>query len=338
MKNKVQQNINYEIMRISLTVLGFVFLLTACDKNDESITPPTNHEEKVIVKVDSTYNINLVENITYAEALKHDDWNSSTTTVIPLKLDAYIPENSLLKRPAFVLIHGGGLDFGSRTDPNMVAMANYFASRGWVVFSLDYRLKNDKGTVPASWKLSTSNDDVLKVYPANRDVKAAVRWLYAHSENYNIDTDFITVGGGSAGAFLSVSLGVSDAADYTNEISITDDPTLSTTNIVQPVKVQTIIDFWGGDAHIQYLELISGIQRFDSNDAPILIAHGTNDNVVDFSAAETLESKYQATGVNYEFYPLQGFGHSAWGATVNGKSLSDLAFEFITLEQEITVE
>jgi acetyl esterase/lipase len=220
----------------------------------------------------------------------------------------------------------------------MVAMANYFASRGWVVFSLDYRLKNDKGTVPASWKLSTSNDDVLKVYPANRDVKAAIRWLYAHSENYNIDTDFITVGGGSAGAFLSVSLGVSDAADYTSEISITDDPTLSTTNIIQPVKVQTIIDFWGGDAHIQYLELISGIQRFDSNDAPILIAHGTNDNVVDFSAAETLERQYQATGVNYEFYPLQGFGHSAWGATINGKSLSDLAFEFITLEQEITIE
>jgi para-nitrobenzyl esterase len=77
-------------MRIGLTVLGLVFLITACDKNDESIITPPNNEEKVIVKVDSTYNINLVENITYAEALKHDDWNSTTTIVIPLKLDAYI--------------------------------------------------------------------------------------------------------------------------------------------------------------------------------------------------------------------------------------------------------
>jgi para-nitrobenzyl esterase len=325
-------------MRINLRILGLFLLITACNKNDESITAQPNNEDKVIVKAESTYTFNLVESITYAEALKHDDWNSATTTVIPLKLDAYIPENSLLKRPAFVLIHGGGLDFGSRTDPNIVNMANYFASRGWVVFSLDYRLKSDKGTVPAIWQQSTSNDDILKVYPANRDVKAAIRWLYANSENYNIDTDFITVGGGSAGAFLSVSLGVSDAEDYTNELSITEDPTLSTTYLNQPVKVQTIIDFWGGEAYVKYLELIYGLQRFDSNDAPILIAHGTNDIVVDFSSAETLVSKYQTTGVNYEFYPLQDFGHSAWDATVNGKSLSDIAFEFITLEQEITIE
>jgi para-nitrobenzyl esterase len=136
-------------MRITLTILGLVFLITACNKNDESITTQPNNEEKVSVKAESTYTFNLVESITYAEALKHDDWNNSATTVIPLKLDAYIPENTLLKRPAFVLIHGGGLDFGSRTDPNIVNMANYFAARGWVVFSLDYRLKNDKGTVPA---------------------------------------------------------------------------------------------------------------------------------------------------------------------------------------------
>jgi para-nitrobenzyl esterase len=325
-------------MRMNLIILGLVFLITACNKNDESIPTQPNNEEKVIVKAESTYSINLVESITYAEALIHDDWNSSTTTVIPLKLDAYIPENSLLKRPAFVLIHGGGLDFGSRTDPNIVNMANYFASRGWVVFSLDYRLKSDKGTVPAIWKQSTSNDDILKVYPANRDVKAAIRWLYANSETYNIDTDYITVGGGSAGALLSISLGVTDAEDYTNELSITEDPTLSTTNINQPAKVHTIIDFWGGEAYVKILELLYGLQRFDSNDAPILIAHGTNDNIVDFSSAETLKNNYQITGVDYEFHPLQGFGHSAWDATVNGKSLSDLAFDFITLEQEMVIE
>jgi para-nitrobenzyl esterase len=217
-------------------------------------------------------------------------------------------------------------------------MANYFASRGWVVFSLDYRLKSDKGTVPAIWKQSTSNDDILKVYPANRDVKAAIRWLYANSETYNIDTDYITVGGGSAGALLSISLGVTDAEDYTNELSITEDPTLSTTNINQPAKVHTIIDFWGGEAYVKILELLYGLQRFDSNDALILIAHGTNDNIVDFSSAETLKNNYQITGVDYEFHPLQGFGHSAWDATVNGKSLSDLAFDFITLEQEMVIE
>ena len=42
--------------------------------------------------------------------------------------------------------------------------------------------------------------------------------------------------------------------------------------------------------------------------------------------------------MDYEFHPLQGFGHSAWDATVNGKSLPDLAFDFITLEQEMVIE
>jgi para-nitrobenzyl esterase len=325
-------------MRMTLTISGLVLLITACSKNDESIPTQPNIEEKIIVKAESTYNINLVQSITYAEALKHDDWNSPTTTTIPLKLDAYLPENSLAKRPALVLIHGGGLDFGSRTDPNIVNMANYFASRGWVVFSLDYRLKSDKGTVPSDWEQNISDEDLLKMYPANRDVKAAIRWLYANSETYNIDTDYITVGGGSAGALLSISLGVTDAEDYTNELSITEDPTLSTTNINQPAKVHTIIDFWGGEAYVKILELLYGLQRFDSNDAPILIAHGTNDNIVDFSSAETLKNNYQITGVDYEFHPLQGFGHSAWDATVNGKSLSDLAFDFITLEQEMVIE
>ncbi len=106
----------------------------------------------------------------------------------------------------------------------------------------------------------------------------------------------------------------------------------------QPSEVHTIINFWGGEAYVKILELEYGLQRFDSNDAPIFIAHGTNDNVVPFISAEILVIKFQTTGVNYEFYPLQDFGHSAWDATVNGKSLSDIAFEFIILEQEITIE
>jgi para-nitrobenzyl esterase len=178
----------------------------------------------------------------------------------------------------------------------------------------------------------------LKVYPANRDVKAAIRWLYANSETYNIDTEFIAVGGSSAVAFLSISLGVTETEDYTNELSITEDPTLFSTNMNQPSEVHTIINFWGGEAHVKILELEYGLQRFDSNDAPIFIAHGTNDNVVPFSSAEILVIKFQTTRVNYEFYPLQDFGHSAWDATVNGKSLFDIAFEFIILEQEITIE
>jgi len=317
-------------------IFGLVFLISGCNKDEVSMEPI--NEEMPLVKKAATYHVNLVKGIRYADALSHDDWNSSSAKVLSLKLDAYIPENSLVNRPTFVLIHGGGLDIGTRTNANIVNMAHYFASRGWVVFSLDYRLKSAKGSVPAAWKRYTSNEDALKIYPANRDVKAAIRWLYANAETYHINTDFISVGGGSAGAFLSVSLGAAEAEDYTKELSIIEDPSLATTNLNQPARVHTIIDFWGGDSYIKTLERVYGMQRFDSNDAPILIVHGTNDTVVQFNAAETLKSTYETTGVSYQFYPLQGLGHGPWNAVVNGKSLADLAFDFICLEQKLTIE
>jgi hypothetical protein len=38
------------------------------------------------------------------------------------------------------------------------------------------------------------------------------------------------------------------------------------------------------------------------------------------------------------FYPLEGSGHGAWGATVDGKSLSDLSFDFIVGNQDLNIE
>ena len=329
--------------RLNFTVLLFGLLLLACNNYEE---PNVIEIQVPYVKSESTYSINLEEGITYAEGLSHATWTSSTTTVIPLKLDVYVPENLSTNRPALVLIHGGGLVSGSRSNSNMVNMANYFTSRGWVVLSLDYRLKKDQGTFPESWvehflndpEVGTSVEHVYKIYPANRDVKAAIRWLYANSATYAINTDFISVGGSSAGAYLSVVLGLSEAEDYTNELSLSEDPTLSTTNLDQPSKVHTIIDLWGGANYINTLEEIYGHQRFSPNNAPILIAHGTDDTVVDFSRAEELRTMYETTGVDYEFHALQGHGHAAWNATVNGKSLNDLSFEFIISQQELIVE
>ena len=57
---------------------------------------------------------------------------------------------------------------------------------GFVCASLNYRLRGDKGTVPQAYLDAISNADditneeafqVLSMYPAGRDCKAAVRWL-----------------------------------------------------------------------------------------------------------------------------------------------------------------
>ena len=314
--------------------------LISCDKNDNNSNAPVISVPSV--KLNTSYEVNITEDITYAEGLSHDSWNSANTSVVPLLMDSYVPDNNLQNRPLLMLIHGGGFSGGSKQQEALVAMANYYASRGFVVFSIDYRLKGDKGTIPQEWIDATTNvppaelDQLYAMYPAHRDAKAALRWIIANADNYHINTDYITVGGGSAGAITSIGLGVSELGDYKDEITI--DNTLSTTNLSQTYEVQTILDFWGSNISIEILELIYGHQRFDSNDPALFITHGTEDPTVAFSNAEDLKTICETKEIDFVYYPLEGKGHGAWGATVNGKSLSDLSFDFIVENQSLNVE
>ena len=85
-------------------------------------------------------------------------------------------------------------------------------------------------------------------------------------------------------------------------------------------------------------EQIYGHQRFDSKDPSLFIAHGTEDPTVPFSSAEALKAIYEANGVPLAYYPLEGKGHGAWGATINDKHLQELAFDFIVEQQHLIVE
>ena len=328
------------IGRIFLGLMIMLFL-TECNKDNDNITLDTN---RPIVKQDATYEVIVTEDLIYAEGLSHDSLNSINSSVMPLLMDSYVPNNNSQNRPVLILIHGGGFIGGTKQQDPLVAMANYYAARGFVVFSIDYRLKDDKGTVPQEW-IDASSDIVttypgqlLAAYPAHRDAKAALRWIVANAHNYNINTDYITIGGGSAGATASIGIGVSDLVDYKDELSINDDNTLSSTNLSETYEVKTILDFWGSAKTIEVLELIYGYERFDSNDPALFIAHGTEDPTVPFSSAEDLKTICETNEIDFVYYPLEGSGHSAWSATVDGKSLSDLSFDFIVVNQNLNLE
>jgi len=326
------------------SILNFCILLLilSCAKDDNNKITPENSSPKV--KLNTTYEVNITEDIIYAEGLSHNSWNSPNTTVVPLLMDSYVPENNLQNRPLLMLIHGGGFSGGSKQQETLVAMANYYASRGFVVFSIDYRLRGDKGTIPQEWIDATTNvdpaelDQLYAMYPAHRDAKAALRWIIANADNYHINTDYITVGGGSAGAITSIGLGVSELGDYKDEISLSEDSTLSTTNLSQTYEVHTILDFWGSNRSIEILELVYGYQRFNSNNPSLFITHGTEDPTVPFTSAEDLKTIWETNEIDFVYYPLEGKGHGPWGATVNGKSLSDLSFDFVVNNQNLNVE
>jgi acetyl esterase/lipase len=108
---------------------------------------------------------------------------------IYLDLDAFYPAaESLEKRPAIVIIHGGGWRSGNRTQHH--PLAQHLAARGYVCFTPEYMLST------------------LAPYPtAVYDLKTALRWVVKHAGKYNIDTAKIAVLGFSAGGELAAFLG-----------------------------------------------------------------------------------------------------------------------------------
>ena len=91
----------------------------------------------------------------------------------------------------------------AKSTRKLVEFGNYFAQRGFVVFSMDYRLLFDYPPAPEDFNVS----DVFPikgaisqaVHAAMVDVKAAVRYIRANAEEYGVDPDKIAVLGESAG-------------------------------------------------------------------------------------------------------------------------------------------
>lgn len=357
-----------------LLVCVFLFsvLLTGCgggssDSENSIVSPPSSVAPEPdngipIVNVKSTYLTFVDEDITYAEGLGHNN-SSATPIAIPLKLDVYYPSNDSTNRPVFMFIHGGGFTGGTKTKPEIVDMASYYASRGWVFISVDYRTTEElitvegmsreelftfyNGIAPQEWIEHTLQgaetvkqfEQSIAMYMAQRDSKAALRWVVANSVSYGINTDYITVGGASAGAITTIALGISNQEDFRDEISTADDPTLSTTNLNQTYKVKSMVYFWGSNIKLDVFEAVYGLYQYDSNDPELFMAHGDQyDPVTPYEEALELQGIYDSLGIYNKLVTLYGEGHGAWEATVDGKGLSEMSFDFIVDRQNLTVE
>jgi pectinesterase len=87
-----------------------------------------------------------------------------------------------------VVIHGGGWRSGNRTQH--IPLAQHLAARGYVSFTVSYRL-------------STQEQYPVAIY----DLKRALRWVIQNADKYQIDTAKIAVLGFSAGGELAAFLG-----------------------------------------------------------------------------------------------------------------------------------
>ena len=239
-------------------------------------------------------------------------------------------------------------------------MGKYYASRGWVYVSIDYRTTEElgdldgmsqqeivdyyRGIAPPEWienafegaESEKEIQQAVAMYAAQRDSKAALRWIVANADTYNIDINEIAVGGASAGSITTVALGVTDLGDFRDEISLTDDPTLSTTNLNETYEVQSLVYFWGSNLKVELYNSVYEVDRYDSDDPELFMAHGDgNDPVTPYQGALALQDIYNSLNIHSELVTLEGHGHGAWNAMVDGKGLYELSFDFLVDRQNL---
>lgn len=318
-----------------------------------------NQDDGGVVYEPGPYEVLTYEDIVFGSGLAHSQ-SSTEASAVPLKLDVYCPDTNSTNRPVLMFIHGGGFTGGIKHKPEIIEMGKYYASRGFVYVSIDYRTTEELGNIddmnqeevieyyrgiaPQEWiehslegaESTKQIQQAVAMYTAQRDAKAALRWVIANADTYEIDTDEIAVGGASAGAITTVALGLTDLGDFRDEISLQDDPTLSTTNLNETYEVQSMIYFWGSNKKVELYNTVYEVDRYDGDDPELFMAHGDGyDPVTPYEGALVLQDIYDSLEIHNELVTLEGHGHGAWNAVVDGKGLFELTFEFLIERQDL---
>ena len=118
-----------------------------------------------------------------------------------LALDIYKPKETEGKKfPAIFLVHGGGFMNGDKSG--LASTATKLASNGYVVISINYRLGFK---ISARNSCADSNSLKQAIYRSVQDCWSAINYVTQRADEYNIDNDWIFIGGGSAGAIAALT-------------------------------------------------------------------------------------------------------------------------------------
>ncbi|MEX2113531.1 MAG: alpha/beta hydrolase [Pirellulales bacterium] len=267
---------------------------------------------------DPIYGVATTSNLVYGAGAINGGGGS-----LNLLLDLYQPtdvgQGALpAASPGIVFIHGGAWQIGSKTDSYAVDFGNFWASRGYVVASINYRLLGhdvpethgpadlmDLSFVPTAAQGGFDLPQPQSAWTINagiEDAAKAVGWMRDNAALYNIDPQRIGIGGASAGAINAL------AHAYNNP---------------SPHEAAQVV--------ISYVGALAGAESLiGAGEVPAFVVNGALDPLIPVAAANALVAQMNAAGVAHEFYLQPGVGHTVdYGLIFDGLPLAQHHIEFL---------
>ena len=229
------------------------------------------------------------------------------------KMDIYLPKEEKASYPVVVHIYGSAwFSNNSKGAADLGTIVQALLNAGYAVVTPNHRSSADAK------------------FPAQiHDIKAVVRFVRAHAAEYHFDTSFIATSGFSSGGHLSSLMATSGCVEalegkvgnclaYCSRVNAACDWSgpidMFRMNCDEPRKwgntpEEALVGHDYAEEYRKDFEAISPVTYIDANDPPVIIFHGTVDNVVPCCQGVELYERLSAVGVDTELYLQEGGGH-----------------------------
>jgi len=186
-----------------------------------------------------------------------------------------------------VFFHGGGWNSGDYKQFERQSI--YFASRGMVAISVEYRIRNKHGTSPIQ---------------AMEDAKSAIRFIRLNSELFSINPNRIAAAGGSAGGHLAAVAGNIDLFDNSSEdLTISSKPDLL-------ILYNPVLHYGRKWGWIDNPSSASPYENLSEGAPPTIILTGTKDKIVPVELIENYKKRMEAVGSRCDVFFYEGAEHA----------------------------
>ena len=186
-----------------------------------------------------------------------------------------------------VFFHGGGWNSGDYKQFERQSI--YFASRGMVAFSVEYRIRNKHGTSPIE---------------AMEDAKSAIRFIRSNAKLFSVNPNLIAAAGGSAGGHLAAVAGNIDLFENPNEdLSVSSKPNLL-------ILYNPVLHFGRKWQWIKNPSDASPYENLKKGAPPTIILTGTEDKIVPVELVKNYKKRMESIGSRCDLILYEGAEHA----------------------------